>query len=294
MRTNRDHLVEISVMGEIAHPAYGKNPYQITAEGKPVILVGSGGITYNVRVGDSATAFKGDHVEPAVSIKHPQGDGFSGANAGLNVLACIGNPARVSTGEAKGHIGLVTGKHGGAERVMIDFPPATLDQLVIGDTIMIRASGVGLELLDFPEIHVFNLSPQLLDVWPMTATKKHLEVPVTHRIPAAIMGSGLGRDNVARGDYDITLFDPATREAHDLDHLRLGDLVLIEDADHQYGRIYRQGYHTIGVIIHGSSVVAGHGPGLTTLMTGPASTLKPQLDDTANLAHLFKLRDDLD
>ena len=42
-----------------------------------------------------------------------------------------------------------------------------------------------------------------------------LEIPVTHRIPVAIMGSGLGADQTYSGDYDIQLSDKNMREKYD-------------------------------------------------------------------------------
>ena len=47
---------------------------------------------------------------------------------------------------------------------------------------------------------------------------------------------------------------------------------------------------TIGVIVHGDSTVSGHGPGVTALLTGPASRLKPLLDHSANLAEILGVR----
>ena len=48
---------------------------------------------------------------------------------------------------------------------------------------------------------------------------------------------------------------------HNLDTLRFGDIIAITDADHSYGRIYRSGAVSIGVIAHSNCVTAGHGPG---------------------------------
>ena len=86
-------------------------------------------------------------------------------------------------------------------------------------------------------------------------------MPVARFVPAAIMGSGLGRATVARGDYDIQCFDPVMVKEYGLDELRYGDIVAIVDADHSYGRIYRTGAVSIGIVAHGSSDIAGHGPG---------------------------------
>jgi hypothetical protein len=46
----------------------------------------------------------------------------------------------------------------------------------------------------------------------------------------------------------------------------------------------------VGVIVHGDSTVAGHGPGVTPLLTGPAGLLRPVLDAQANLAEVFGVR----
>ena len=44
----------------------------------------------------------------------------------------------------------------------------------------------------------------------------------------------------------------------------------LADADHRYGRGYRPGYLTIGVISTGQCMLFGHGPGPSTLLSGPA------------------------
>ena len=54
LRTNIDKLVKISVMGEVSSPVFRRSPYRISSDGKPVVLPSVGGITYNVRVGDTA------------------------------------------------------------------------------------------------------------------------------------------------------------------------------------------------------------------------------------------------
>ena len=293
LKTNVDRLVKISVLGAIAHPASGQSPYNISTDGEPLVVTGPSGITYNIRVGDSATRWVADHVEPAVSIKHPEGEGMAGANGGLNVLACVGNQALIVSGKAEGKTGTVTGKHGGAERVMVDFTPEIMEELVLGDKIMIRAWGVGLALEDYPDIKLFNTSPDLLEAWNIEERGGVLHVPVARKVPAAIMGSGLGRDNVYRGDYDITTFDQEVVSEYGLDQLRLGDFVAIMDADHRYGRIYRQGAVSIGIVIHGDSYIAGHGPGVTSLMTCGSGKINPVLDSGANLASVMGLRDDI-
>jgi hypothetical protein len=294
LKTNTEKLIKISVMGEIASPTM-RQPYNISATGTPHILPGVGGITYNLRVGDKACGWEADHVEPGVSVENKENDARSGqaANTALNVLSCVGNQATVATGDAKGAKGAVTGKHGGIEHVLVDFPPEVLDKLLPGDKILIKAYGIGLKLLDFPDIKVLNTDPKLLEAWNPKPNGDKLEVPVTHLIPAAIMGSGLGANQVNSGDYDIQLFDQTIIDQYGLESLRLGDLVAIIDADHSYGRIYRQGAISVGVVVHTNCVTAGHGPGVTTLMTSPTGKIIPQVNGKANVASLLKLRADI-
>jgi hypothetical protein len=107
------------------------------------------------------------------------------------------------------------------------------------------------------------------------------------------MGSGLGANQVNSGDYDIQLFDEGVVEQYELESLRLGDLVAIIDADHSFGRIYRQGAVSVGVVIHTNCVTAGHGPGVTSLVTSPDGKIVPQINREANIASLLRLRADI-
>jgi hypothetical protein len=294
LRTNADKLVQISVMGEVASPTL-RSVYNVSATGTPSVLPGVGGITYNIRVGDPACGWEADHVEPGVSLENKENDPRSGqaANTAFNVLTCIGNEAVVVTGEAKGAKGVVTGKHGGIEHVLVDFPPETLDKLLHGDKILVKAFGVGLKLADFPEIKVMNMDPRFLEALNPKPNGDKLGVRVAHLIPAAIMGSGLGSNHVHSGDYDIQLFDEAVIEQYGLEQLRLGDLVAIIDADNSFGRIYRQGAVSVGIVVHTNCVTAGHGPGVTTLMTSSTGKIIPEIDPKANIAFLLKLRADI-
>lgn len=107
------------------------------------------------------------------------------------------------------------------------------------------------------------------------------------------MGSGLDTNQTYSGDYDIQLFDEATRGEYGLDDLRLGDLVAILDADHSYGRIYRKGAVSVGIVVHTNCVTSGHGPGVTTLFTSSTGKIIPKIDSKANIALLLKLRTDI-
>jgi hypothetical protein len=289
--TNRDRLVAQIVNGQAAPPLLASALYDVGHDGVARVVPSVGGITLNVRVGDSAFFYEADHVEPGVSAKHPD----EKTNTGLNVFACIGNRATVTSGEAKGARGVVTGKHGGVEHVVIDFAPEVRERMNIGDGIAVRAVGVGLALDDAGDVKIFNCDPDLFERLGLTrkaggGSAPAFEIPVAKLVPARVMGSGLGRQTVVRGDYDIQCFDPPTVREFGLDGLRLGDIVAIVDADNSFGRIFRTGAVTIGVVAHGSSFISGHGPGVTTLLTSASGALEPVLDERANLATILGLR----
>jgi hypothetical protein len=285
IRTNVERLVKNSVVGEISPPL--SSGYRISADGHPMVLPGVGGITYNIRVGDPVTGWEADHVEPAVSIKIG-GD----QNAGLNTLACVGDEAVVVSGDAKGEKGVVTGKHGGIEHVLVDFPLSAMEKMVIGDKIMVKAFGVGLKLVDFPYVKVMNLSPDFLEKIGIEQDNDMIVVPVTHKVPACIMGSGIGGNNAHTGDYDIQLFDKGVVDEYGLSSLRFGDLVAIIDADNSFGPIYRKGAITVGIVVHSDCVTAGHGPGVTRLFTSSKGKIVPKIDPNANIAKIMELRND--
>ena len=289
IHTNKHQLVCQSVVGEITSPLGGVNPYRIDPDGRADIYPGVGGITYNVRIGDPAGGFFADHVEPGVSISNfTQFQGQPGPNRALNLFSCAGNTAKVISGEAKGKAGRVTGKHGGIEHVLIDFPAPVLEELAIGDKIQIKACGCGLQLADFPAIKVLNMDPALVEVMNLKVRKKgRLEVPVTATVPAKIMGSGIGSTHSNSGDYDIQLFDEPTVDKYNLKGLRLGDFVAITDADATYGRIYKTGGLVIGIIVHSDCVLAGHGPGVMVTMSSREGLIEPVIDNSANLKHYF-------
>jgi len=291
INTNSNHLVMLSAVGVISDPPVNiVSPYRISADGKPMILPGTGGIAYNARIGDSAINIWADHVEPSVSIKHPDADRTSPFNGGLVVMSCVGNTATVVSGDAKGEVGRVTGKHGGVFHVMVDFTREQMDSMVVGDKLQIRTYGQGLALTDFPGVLVRNLDPAMLDVIGLMGNVKtgRVKIPITHLIPAACMGSGLGQSHATAGDYDIQMFDEETVEKHRLNELRFGDIVAITNADNSYGRIYRKKSISVGVIVHSRSVVAGHGPGVTTLFTSRDGLIDAVIDPDANLKNYFE------
>jgi len=284
LNLNTDKLVYLSVSGEIDHPTLRKTGYVIDNNGKVQVYPSVGGIAYNIRIGQLAVGWMADHVEPGVSIVNagrPVGE-YS-PNGALNVLACIGNHAQVVTGDAKGTMGRVTGKHGGIEHVMLDFEPAELNKMNIGDRILIKSFGVGLRLLDyFPDILAMNIDPSLLINMNIDNSDK-LRIGVTHTIPSKLMGAGLGNISAYSGDYDIQIFDEKAIEQYRLDDLRLGDVVAVMDSDASFGWIFREGAITIGIVAHSDSVVSGHGPGVTTILTSSVGRIEPFHDQDANI-----------
>jgi len=266
LKTNASKLVMLSVQGQIT-PPLRRTAYGVDREGVPFVLPGTGGITYNVKVGDPAFGWVGDHVEPGVSTAASIEERSGSRNQAYNTLACVGNEAVVISGDAKGARGVVTGKHGGIEHVLIDFAQEDLEKMAIEDKVLIKAYGLGLQLVDYPGISVRNLDPHVLLKLDLTEEDGRLIVPVAAVIPARLMGSGIGASSTASGDYDITTTDQEEIKALGINELRLGDLVALEDTDNRFGRSYRKGALSVGVVVHSDCLAAGHGPGVTTLFT---------------------------
>lgn len=288
IRTNEEKLVSLAVQGKVA-PAIEYAPFEISHKGELYPVPSTGTIVYNVKVGHPAFGWKADHVEPSVSTVCTDSD--SRAQKGYNFLPCLGNEVTVISGDVKGMKGVVTGKHGGVEHVLIDFSEKALAKLALDDKFLIKTFGQGLELLDYPEIHCFNLDPHVLHKMNIREHRKEriLEVGVTTIIPAKLMGSGIGSLAPARGDYDITTQDEGEVKRRSLDKIRLGDFVAIEDSDSRYGRSYKKDAVSIGVVVHANSYLAGHGPGVMTLLTCEKPRIRPFLDTHANIASLLKI-----
>ena len=136
MKTNKEHLVEMSVQAKI-HAPTSRGGYRVDNLGVPRVLPGVGGIVYNYRIGDCCMLLAGDHIEPGVSLRNED----KAENEAVMHNACVGNRAIVVDGDAKGAEGFVTGKHGGIEHTLCYFDSETLDKLKIGDQILIRAKG---------------------------------------------------------------------------------------------------------------------------------------------------------
>lgn len=290
LKTNEKNLVKVAVQGRPANPLRFAE-FEMDAEGRGHSLPSVGGITYNVKVGDSAFHWRGDHVETGVSMTLDEEKRSGKQNMALQFLACIGNEARIVSGAAKGAKGTVVGQHGGVEHLIVDFDDATLDKLTYDDKIMIRAFGQGLRLEGLEDILVYNLDPRILEFWAVRLASGKLEVPVALEVPSAIMGSGLGHGDPATGDYDITTQDAKIVKRLGLDRLRFGDFVAILDADNTYGRHYFEGAVTIGIVSHSDSFLSGHGPGVSTLFsTRTRGRIVPKVSAKgSNLAEILKI-----
>lgn len=277
LKTNKENVVKWSVQGKVHHPTGGT--YRITHEGKPMILPATGGISYNVKIGDSAFGWAGDHVEPGISMRNEN----SNENAALMTFACIGNEAKIISGDAKGKKGYVTGMHGGIDHVLVYFDEETLEELAIDDKIQIKAYGQGLQLIDYPDVHIMSIDPELFEKLGVKEVEGKLQVPVVAKVPPYLMGSGIGSGNGYSGDYDIMTADTEEIKRLGLDKLRFGDLVLLQDCDNSYGRGYLKGAVSIGVVVHSDCVKAGHGPGITTIMVSKTPNIEGVINEKANI-----------
>ncbi|MFC1521999.1 DUF4438 domain-containing protein [Elusimicrobiota bacterium] len=278
----------MSVQGKIANPRI-RPAHSIDSAGKPFHLPGTGAITYNVKVGDPAFGWEADHIEPCASTLINEKERDGNYNGAYVFYSCMGNEAIIRSGDAKGKKGIVTGHHGGAEHVMIDFDDKTLDKLTMDDKILIRGYGQGLKLLDYPDIAVYNLDPGLLHKMGIEAKGRKIRVPVTAKIPAALMGSGTGSMTMTGGDYDIMTTDKRFIKKYNIDQLKFGDFVALMDHDNLYGRSFREGAVTIGIVIHGDCKFAGHGPGVSTLFSSATSIIEPMIDPKANIARILRI-----
>ncbi len=286
LKTNKDKLIVTAVQGVVQPP--GSRGYSTTWDGRPVSSLGTASINYTVSLGDSTYGWaNADHVEPDVTIQGR--DQPSPSDCALAILACIGNEARVLTGDARGARGIFIGRHAGAHD-MVWFPKDVLEKLTLHDKIQIQTRGVGLQIEGFEDVRVNKLSPELLEKMGITVEGGQLVVPVAMEIPGHIMGSGMGGSFIENIDYDIQTTCPQTVEEYGLKKLRLGDIVAIRDHYNFYGRGRYRGAVTIGVVIHGFSNSAGHGPGVNPVLSALPGRIKTKIDSGANTAYYLGIR----
>ena len=264
--------VAVNLLGLVEHPWLGDNPYRVDGDGRPYVPAGDGGIVLGLNLGDSVFAADADHAAPGACLTHHD----EAARHALVLYACIGNEVRVATGAAAGAVGTVVGKRGEQGRVITAFTQADLARLRPGDQVSVRACGQGYRPSWLPPtVTVLNADPVLLGRLPVSARQDRpaVEVRVRAVLPARLAGNGIGRP-AAGWDLDLQV-DPGHQAGADL---RLGDLVAITDIDARWNMGYRRDWMTVGVVVHGASPLPGHGPGITVILTGPVSALRPMPD----------------
>ncbi|MFC1554551.1 DUF4438 domain-containing protein [candidate division KSB1 bacterium] len=281
LKTNKDNLITTAVQG-VVQPARSRG-YRTTYTGAPKLGIGMASINYSVSMGDLAYGWaNADHVEPDVTIQGR--DQSSPSACALAILACIGNEAKVVSGDASGSLGIFVGRHAGSDD-LVWFPKEVMERLALNDKIQIKAQGVGMKIEGFEDVRINKVSPDLLENLGIRIEGDQLVVPIVLAVPGHIMGSGIGGSFLENVDYDIQTTCPEVVEKYDLKKLRLGDLVAITDHYDFYGRGRYEGAVTVGVIIHGWSDYAGHGPGVNPILSALPGRIKTVIDPESNIVY---------
>ena len=162
-------------------------------------------------------------------------------------------------------------------------------KLTVGDKITIQVNGIGLALDDHPAVRLKSCSPELIAGLNLSTTADgHLAVPVVGIVPAFLLGAGSGLISEG-GSIHIQTGDKTALVEAGLDQLRLGDVVALADYDGTWNHGYLRGAYGIGVVGQGDSPRAGHGPGITLLMTAPPGGIEPVITPGVNLSTIFGL-----
>lgn len=272
MMKNKRETTKINVLGFVCHSESSSDPFRIDRDGHPYMPTGDGGIVLNYHVGESVFALDADHAAPGVSLSHPNQD----AAYSLVAQSCIGNLAKVRTGEATGAQGVVLGKRGEGGRVIVVFEDIDLKKIKPDDQISITTEGQG-QLEEGMETCIFNIATVLLsDLKLKVENKRKFWVPVRSIFDSRLIGNGIGRP-MPLWDIDLQIYElPVGVSA-----LKIGDFVAISNLDARYNSGYRKDWISVGVLIHGSSPQPGHGPGVTIFLSGPAHEIE-LLEDPIN------------
>jgi len=287
LKTNKDRLITTAVQG-VVQPA-GSRGYSTTYDGKPKLSIGMASINYTVSLGDPAYGWaNADHVEPDVTIQGR--DQPRPGDCALAVLACIGNEAKVISGEAKGAKGFYIGRHAGSDD-LVWFPKEVLEKLALDDKVQVKAKGVGLKIEGFEDVRINKLSPEVLENMGIIINNGKLVIPVVMEVPGYIMGSGIGYSPIEFLDYDIQTTDPTIVAEYHLEKIKIGDVVAIRDHYDNYGTGRYKGAVTIGVCIHGWSDHAGHGPGLNPIISALPDKITTRIDPHANIVYYLGIKE---
>ncbi len=276
MATNVNQLVTTRLKAQIQS---GSANEAVRPDGTLDVLAGQGGVVTGIGLGDVAGNWTGDHVEPGVTLGHPNAD----ANRAIGLLSCVGNTVEVLDGAAAGSRGIIYGKHGG---VLTMFAPDTINQLAPGDWMRVDARGAGLADSDFPELACHSCSPELYAAMTKKTDDGCLRVNVAAVLPSIAAAAGIGMP-AAMFNMDMnTSVEPVADMAK---ALRFGDVVAVMDQDHRFGRQHRTGWSMVGIVSHGTTIAGGHGLGLMTLLSAPSDCLKFEISDEAQIARLLPL-----
>jgi len=261
LASNAGRLVRLR-MTAVIQPAAANRI--VTPDGVNLVLPGQGGVVAGIALGDRAGGWLGDHVEPGLSLGHPEAE----AMHAIRRFACVGNRVTVIDGPAAGSEGIVYGKHGA---VLAMLPADALRRAAPGERVSIEAEGAGLALTDHADIRFHSLSPALQRRWLRRVDGTgRVVVPVVATLPARAAAAGIGMP-AAMFNMDLHVYDPPLADL--TRDLRFGDIVAVLDQDHRYGRRHAPGWTSVGVISHGEARAGGHGFGLMTLLTAPSDTI---------------------
>ncbi len=287
LRTNKETLVETAVEAVVQPP--GGGAFRVGYAGTSKVRIGMGSINYAVSFGDPSYGWaNADHVEPDVTVQGR--DAASPSQTAIAILGGIGNPARVISGEARGGEGIYIGRHAGSHD-LVWFPEDVLENLGLNDRIQVRARSVGLKIDGFDDVRVNKVAPEFLESMGIAVEGDELVVPVVMEVPGYLMGSGIGASFIETLDYDIQTTCPESVERYDLKRLKLGDVVAIRDHYNFWGAGRYEGAVTIGVIVHGWSDYAGHGPGVASVLSAPPGRIRTRTEPNANAAYYLGIRE---
>ncbi len=276
--TNRDKLLVVAVQGQVT--AAQARGYIVTWDGRPKVANGTGGINYNLRLGDRVFGWAGDRATVGVAAE------AAAQGTAWLAHASMGNEVRVLGGAAQGEKGVVVGVFG--SYALLQFPEETTEKLAVGDRLQVKAFGLGLEIDGFKDVFAHNLSPDLFEKMGPRAAGGRLEVPVVKRIPAEIVGQGSGGGALSGHWHIQTCYPPDIRK-YGLDELRFGDLVLLEDTQTDYGRGYYKGGATVGVVCGSPSDQSGLGIAVATVLSSRFGQLTGRIDPGANIGKYLGL-----
>ena len=250
----------------------------VAPDGRLQVRPGQGGVALGIALGSPAGGWVADHLEPGVSLSHPD----PAANSALQTLACVGNRVTMVDGPAAGAEGVVFGKHGA---VLAMFAGADLARIAPSEWAVIVAQGVGLAVEGEPDFVCHSCSPRLLErLLVGRDARDRLRVLIRRVLPAETAAAGIGMP-VWRFNMDLHVDQGPLAEL--TGDLRFGDIVAVQDQDHRFGRQYRKGWLCVGVIAHGVSIAGGHGFGFMTLLTAPSDRIVLEQTDDAALGRLL-------